>query len=82
MDRRDVPRVPTEADAAPKLRQRRAVMNDAWRKVERALRVADAAEELASATDAVLLEAEQDGASTNITALRSALPRYRRAGGG
>ena len=75
---------PREPDAA-RGRQRRAVLDDARRKVERALAVADAAEELAKAAQTVLraAEAEQiDLRGAGFAALRAALARYRQAGGG
>ena len=46
--------------AAPKQRVRRAVVNDMRRKIERALGVADAAEELGIAVEAVLTAAKAE----------------------
>ena len=77
---RAAPPAPGEPDAAAKRRQRRAVMDDARRKVERALAVADAAEEMAKAAHTVLIaaEAEQiDRRSMGFAELRAALARYR-----
>jgi hypothetical protein len=76
---------PDESDAAARRRQRRALFNDARRKVERALGTADEAEELAKAAQAVLKAAEAgqiDLAGGELAALRAALARYHEAGGG
>jgi hypothetical protein len=76
------PPAPGESDAAPKQRMRRAVVNDMRRKIEQALGTADAAAELERAAEAVLMaaEAEQvDPDSLRLSALRTALARYRQA---
>jgi len=56
-------------------RGRRAVLDDARRKVERALAVGDAAEELAKGAEAVLAANPAD--APELSALRAALARYR-----
>jgi hypothetical protein len=56
-------------------RGRRAVLDDARRKVERALAVGDAAEEVAKAAEAVLAANPAD--APELAALRAALARYR-----
>ncbi|TMC13478.1 MAG: hypothetical protein E6J29_06640 [Chloroflexi bacterium] len=81
---RSVPGRPRDPDAAGRRRQRRGVLDDARRTVERALLVTEAAEELANAAQAVLLAAEAGRAdldSPDLGALRSALARYRKLRG-
>jgi hypothetical protein len=81
---RPAPAVPVDSDAASTKRPRRVVMNDARRKVERALWVADAAEDLAEAARAVLTAAEAarlDLDRMGLVALRAALTRYLEARG-
>jgi len=71
-------------EAASKGRLRRPVLDDARRKVERALATVDAAQELARAAEAVVNSAETDllgQESTGLSALRVALARYRAAHG-
>jgi hypothetical protein len=66
-------------------RGRRVVLDEARRKVERALAVAEPAEELAQAAQAVLMaaQAEQiDFDSMSLSVLRAALAKYRAARGG
>jgi len=60
---------------------RREVMNQARRKVERALAEDGAAEELAAAAAAVLPAAEGRPDSAELTSLRAALARYHRIRG-
>ena len=70
--------------AAPKQRVRRAVVNDMRRKIERALGVADAADELGIAVEAVLTAAKAERIAPDslaLSELRAALVRYRRAQG-
>jgi hypothetical protein len=65
-------------------RGRRAVLDDARRKVERALALTDAADDLARAAQAVLLSAEErnvEDQRRQLEALRSALEKYRRLSG-
>jgi hypothetical protein len=65
--------------------RRRVVLDDARRKIERALLVAAAAEELATAAEAVLTSAKAEQVNENamgLGALRAALARYREARGG
>jgi hypothetical protein len=76
---------PGESDAVAKRRQRRAVMDDTRRKIERTLLVATAADELARAAHAVLMAAEAEQIDVNsmgFGALSTALARYREARGG
>jgi len=61
-------------------RGRRAVLDDARRKVERALAVEDAAEDLAKAAETVV--AAGPAHSPELAALRAALARYRAMRGG
>ena len=71
-------------DAASKGWLRRAVLDDARRKVERALATVDAAQQLARAAETVVNSAETDPLgleSTGLSALRVALARYRAADG-
>jgi len=59
---------------------RRAVVDSMRRKIERALAVSDAAEELSKAAQAVLIAAEADQIvlnSARLNELRAALARYR-----
>jgi len=66
----------------PRKSGRRAVLDDARRKVERALFVAGAADELAEAAQLVLSEAEVEQVAPerpDMAALRAALDRYRKA---
>ena len=67
-----------ESDESPN--RRRAVLDDARRRVERALALVDAAEELATAAEAVLraAEAEHDADRKDLAELRTALNRYRK----
>ncbi len=62
----------------PKRVQRRAVMNDVRRKIERDARIAATADQLATAVEAALANPEH----IDLEALRSALARYRQAGEG
>jgi hypothetical protein len=76
------PAAPGDSDAAAKRRPRRAVVDNMRRKIERALAVADAAEELAKAAQAVLIAAEAEQIvldSMGLSALRAALAKYREA---
>ena len=73
-----------DSDAATKRRPRREVVDTMRRKIERALAVADAAEELAMAAQAVLIAAEAEQIVLNnmvLEALRDALARYREVHG-
>jgi len=56
--------------------QRRGVMNDVRRKIERDARVAAVADELAQAVDGLLADPEH----ADLDSLRLALARYRKAG--
>lgn len=85
-DRRSRPRplVPAESDAASTRRPHRAVLNDARRKVERALAAAEAADDLAEAAEAVLTAAEAEQIDLDrlgVVTLRAALARYWKARG-
>jgi hypothetical protein len=68
-----------EPDAANRRRARRAVLDGARRKVERALVVTDAADALADAATAVLQAAADSPARDRrkLAALDAALSRYR-----
>lgn len=86
MDRRrrfqGAPAGPGDSDPAAKRRPRRAVVDNMRRKIERALAVADAAEELAKAAQTVVIAAEAEQIaleSMGLSALRSALAKYREA---
>lgn len=75
---------PKDADAATMRRPRRAVVDNMRRKIERALAVADAAEDLAKAAQAVVIAAEAEQMvldSRALRALRRALTRYREVHG-
>lgn len=72
--------VPQDSGAATKRRPRRAVVDDMRRKIERALAVQDAAEDLAKAAQAVLIAAEAEQNIVDrmgLSALREALTKYR-----
>ena len=76
---------PAETGRTGQGRGRRAVVDEMRRKVERALLVAEAAEELALAAEAALLAAEServDADASHVSALRAALARYRQVSGG
>ncbi|HKV30802.1 MAG TPA: hypothetical protein VJT14_07285 [Candidatus Dormibacteraeota bacterium] len=82
MDRRKRRRGAAAAsnDLATAPQARRAVLDKARRKVERALAVEDAAEELAQSAEAVLDAADAEQIvldRTDFHALRAALARYR-----
>jgi hypothetical protein len=84
MDRRKRPQgAPAEsndADVAANQRPRRAVVDKMRRKIERALAVGDAADELAKSAQAVLIAADAEQIvldSRAISALRAATARYR-----
>ncbi len=71
-----------EPSRGPRKPGRRAVLDDARRKVERALFVANAADELAEAAQMVLSAAEVeqlDPGRPDIAALSAGLARYRKA---
>ena len=71
-----------DTSRGPRKSGRREVLNDARRTVERALFVADAADELAEAAQMVLSEAEVEQINPerpDLAALRAALDRYRKA---
>ena len=79
---RDAPRSPEQADEASRRRARRAVVDDTRRRIERALVVAEAAEELAQAAESALGPAETERIgldSESLSALRAALAKYRQA---
>jgi hypothetical protein len=81
--RRPIKATPAAAggsDAAENRRLRRAVLDDARRKIERALATADAAEELAAAAGAIVNgpAAQSPGLErADLRALRVALAKYR-----
>jgi len=71
-----------DMSGGPRKSGRREVLNDARRTVERALFVADAADELAEAARMVLSEAEVEEVNPerpDLAALSAALARYRKA---
>ena len=76
------PAAPADSGAAAKRRPRRAVVDKMRRQIERALAVADAAEERAKAAQAVLIAAKVEQIvldSMGLSALRAALTKYREA---
>jgi len=78
------PAASPDSDAATKRRPRREVVDTMRRKIELALAVADSAEELATAAQAVLVAAEAEQIVLNnmvLEALRDALARYREVHG-
>ena len=75
---------PQDEDSVTKRRPRRAVVDNMRRKIERALAVADAAEDLAKAAQAVLIVAGTEQIGLNrmgLSALRDALTKYREVHG-
>ena len=74
------PAASPDSDAATKRRPRREVADAMRRKIERALAVADAAEDLAKAAQAVLIAAEAEQivlSRMGLNGLREALAKYR-----
>jgi len=72
--------MPNDREGAANRRPRRALVDKMRRKIERALAVGDAAEDLAKAAQAVLMAAEAEQLvldSMDLSALRAALGRYR-----
>src|SRR2546428_6562629 len=78
------PAASPDSDAATKRRPRREVADAMRRKIERALAVADAAEDLAKAAQAVLIVAGTEQIGLNrmgLSALRDPLTKYREGHG-
>ena len=78
------PGAPQDEGSVTKQRPRRAVVDNMRRKIERALAVADAAEDLAKAAQAVLIVAGTEQIGLNrmgLSALRDALTKYREVHG-
>jgi hypothetical protein len=76
---RSYPLTPNDPEGAANRRPRRAVVDKMRRKIERALAVGEASEELAQAAQAVLIAAEAEHVvldSMDLSALRAALARY------
>lgn len=80
MSRSDPTAPPNDSEVAANRRPRRAVVDKMRRKLERALAVGDAAEELAKSAQAVLNAADAEQIildSAALSSLRAALARYR-----
>jgi hypothetical protein len=74
----------SDAGTADKRQRRRAVIDETRRKAERTLLAAEAAEQLANAAQALLTAVETmqlDPAGAELSALRTAVARYRRLAG-